>query len=123
LFQSDGRASFFETIETLFSPKLDPLYPQGGPISQAKRFDERGRDLFLIKEKYFYQNANTFYTSNFLYPPLVPAYYFPLAHTLLFFAHAFTQNFLVIICFGWIIIDIIILWKKKKRRVLFLEEK
>ena len=47
---------------------------------------------FFIEEKYFYRNVNTFYTSNLLYPPLVPAYYFPLAHTLLSFVYTFTHN-------------------------------
>jgi len=56
-------------------------------------FDGRGVVThFLIEGKCFYQNPNTFYTNNFLYPPLVPTYYFPMAHTLLSFAHVFTYN-------------------------------
>ena len=53
--------------------------PHGGPTCQAKRFDEREKEIGFVN--IFHQNPITFYTSNFVYPPLVPTYYFPLAHT------------------------------------------
>ena len=67
--------------------------PHGGSTCQRKRFDGRCGDLMVLMFlKCLCWNANTFNTSDFLYPPYVSVCYFSLAHTLLFFAHAFSDN-------------------------------
>jgi len=91
------------------------------PFASLKVWRKGCRPMKSIEGKCFQQNHNTFYTSNFLYSPFVPAYYFYLAHTLLFFAHVFTHN-----------LRHHLFWKDnnwhhyfmkgKERRVLFLKE-
>ena len=51
------------------------------------------------------------------YPPLVPTYYFPL-HTFYFSLYMHSLIIHVIIYFGRIIIDIIVLRKEKKTRII-----
>jgi len=84
-------------------------------LSQISRlscqmFDEKGRRLTkLIEEKYSYQNPDTFYTDHFHLPTPLPIYWFSLTHTLLSFLHMHPPIICVIICFGRIMIDIIVL--------------
>ena len=52
------------------------------PTCQSKRFGEREGEIGFINV--FHQNLNTFHTSNFLYSPLIPAYYFSLAYIFTF---------------------------------------
>ena len=99
-----------------FSPRWGPPYPSRSPhLSCLKVWRKGGGDWF---HQYFHQNSNTFYTRNILYPPLVPAYYFPLAHTLLSFEHAFTHNSHHYL-FGRVIIDIIVYGRKRKTCIIF----
>ena len=122
-------------IIEIFSHQDYAQYSSQRSHYQAKRLTKGVDTHFLIETKCFYWKANIFYTSNFLYPHLVPAYYFSLAHNLLSFAHVFTYNsrhylfwkdnnwhhcfmeghiIRIIILIGRIIIDIIILWNKKQ---------
>ena len=71
------------------------------------------RPTKLLEGKYFHQNSNIF---------LHRAFTYPLAHTLPFFAHAFTHNsrrYLFWKNNNWYYCFM----KEKERRVLFLEEK
>jgi len=85
------------------------------PLVRPKGLMKEGEIGFV---NIFHQNSNTFYTRNILYPPLVPAYYFPLAHTLLSFEHAFTHNSHHYL-FGRVIIDIIVYGRKRKTCIIF----
>ena len=60
----------------------------GGPTYQAKRFEERERDIDFVNV--FQQNPNTFYT--IFYTNLCTLVLLFLAHTLLSLAHTFTHN-------------------------------
>ena len=68
---------------------------------------------FLIEEKCFHQNSNSFYTkhssTHLLYP-----YIIFLWHILYFLLHIHSPVIRVIICFERIIVDIIVLPKEKK---------
>jgi len=66
--------------------------PHRPHLSAREVWRNGGVDSFLNRRKIFLLNSNTFYAINFLYPPLVPAYYFSLAHTLLSFVYAYTHN-------------------------------
>ena len=68
-----------ETIENISYQDYTHRTPHEGPTCQAKRLDEREGEIGFVN--IFHQNPITFYTSNFLYPFLVPIYYFPLAYT------------------------------------------
>ena len=105
-----------EIIETLSHQDEAHLTPHGHSTCQAKRFDEREEEIGFVN--IFHQNSNTFYTRNILYPPLVPTYYFPLAHILLFFEHAFTHNSHYYL-FGRIIINTIVYGRKRKTCIVF----
>ena len=60
-----------------FLTKIRPTAPlTETPLVRSKGLTKEGRIDFV---NIFHKNSNIFYTSNFLYPPLVPAYYFPLA--------------------------------------------
>ena len=68
-----------------FSSRLGPPYPLRRPHlsvqkvwRKSKSFDEKEGEIGFVNVSH--QNFNTFYTSNFLYPPLIPAYYFHLAY-------------------------------------------
>ena len=62
-----------------FSPRLNSPYPSRRPHLSGKNVWQKGGDIDFVNV--FHQNPITFYTSNFLYPPHVPTYYFSLAHT------------------------------------------
>jgi hypothetical protein len=70
-------------------PRLGPPYTSRRSHLSGKRFDEKGGDPFFDRRKMFLPKTYSFYTDNFLYPPLVPMYYFLLAHTLFFFVHTY----------------------------------
>jgi len=78
---------------TAILTKIMPTLPLTRPhLSAREVWRNGGVDSFLNRRKIFLLNSNTFYAINFLYPPLVPAYYFSLAHTLLSFVYAYTHN-------------------------------
>ena len=78
-----------EIIETISHQDYAHRTPHGGPTGQAKRLDKKEGEIGFINV--FHQNPITFYTTNFLYPPLVPTYYFSLVY-ILSFAHTLTHN-------------------------------
>ena len=99
-----------------FSLRLGPLYPSRRPhLSGQKAWPKGGGDWF---RQCFHQNPITFYTIDFLYPPLVPTYYFFLAYTY-FPLHIHRLIIHVIFSFGMIIIDIIVYGRKRKTCIIF----
>ena len=73
----------------------------------------KGREGEVGFVNVFHQNLIIFYTSNFLYPPPVPTYYFCLAYSY-FHLHIHWPIIYVIFSFGRIKIDIIIYESKRK---------
>ena len=99
-----------------FSPRLSPPYLSQKPHCQAKKPDERDGEIDFVNV--YHQNPIIFYTSNFLYTPLVPTYYFPLADTY-FPLHIHRLIIDAIFSFGRIIINIIVYEKKRKTCIIF----
>ena len=99
-----------------FSPRLGPPYPSRRSHLSGQNDWRKGGEIDFVNV--FRQNPITFYTSNFLYPPHVPTYYFPLAHTY-FPLHINWPIIHVIFSFRSIIIDIIVYGRKIKTCIIF----
>ena len=68
-------------LKSFFTKIRSTVLLAEAPLVSPKGLTKEGKIGFLNES---HQNLNTFYTSNFLYLPLIPVYYFPLAHTFTF---------------------------------------
>jgi len=100
-----------KTIETLSHQNYTHRTPHRDPTFQTKGSTKKKYRLTkLIEEKYFHQNHNTFYIKH-LSTSCVRITF--LWYTLYFLFHIQSHIIHVVICFERILIDIIVLWKKK----------
>ena len=113
---------FNSSIETLFSPRLGPPYSSRKSYLSGQKVWRKGVENHSLIEGKCFTEMLILFTPTISYTHLLYPRFTFLWHILYFPLHMHSPITHVIICFGRIIIDIIILWNEK-RCVLFLEGK
>ena len=114
---------FNSSLETLFSPRLGPPYSSRKSYLSGQKVWRKGVENHSLIEGKCFTEMLILFTPTISYAHLLYPCFTFLWHILYFPLHMHSPITHVIICFGRIIIDIIILLRKRKTRIIFGRKK